>query len=77
MEAKLLEKTSISLDEIYKNIEDANKRHESIYFASFLNRYASFDSFIKHIHIVLLCLPVVWPNNGLNGITDKTSAAFI
>ena len=28
MEAKLLEKTSISLDEIYKNIEAANKRKE-------------------------------------------------
>lgn len=28
MEAKLLEKTSIPLDEIYKNIEAANKRHE-------------------------------------------------
>ena len=28
MEAKLLEKTSISLDEIYKNIEAANKNHE-------------------------------------------------
>lgn len=37
MEAKLLEKTSISLDEIYKNIEDANKRHEyKVYYPHFV-----------------------------------------
>lgn len=63
-----------------KEVENFCKEHNlcpTIIFSSFLICYASFDSFIKHIHIVLLCLPVVWPNNGLNGITDKTSAAFI
>ena len=48
-----------------------------IYCNAFLLYYSSSSLFIKHIHIVLLCLPVVCPNRGLKGITDKTSEAFI